>query len=36
MIFGESVFKPDASDFINTFLNAGYDEMDAAYVYNEG
>ena len=36
MTFGESVFQPDAGEFINTFLNAGYDELDTAYVYNEG
>ncbi len=36
MTFGESVFQPDVGEFINTFLNAGYDELDTAYVYNEG
>ena len=36
MTFGESVFRPEVDDFINTFLNAGYDELDTAYVYNEG
>lgn len=36
MTFGESVFRPDVDDFINTFLDAGYDELDTAYVYNEG
>ncbi|MBD5156807.1 MAG: aldo/keto reductase [Butyrivibrio sp.] len=36
MTFGESVFSPDVKDFINTFLDAGYLEMDTAYVYNEG
>ncbi len=36
MTFGESVFSPDVSEFIDTFLNAGYDEIDTAYVYNEG
>lgn len=36
MTFGESVFAPDVSDFINTYLAAGYDELDTAYVYNEG
>lgn len=36
MTFGESVFQPDVGEFINTFLNAGYNELDTAYVYNEG
>lgn len=36
MTFGESVFRPDVDAFINTFLDAGYDELDTAYVYNEG
>ena len=36
MTFGESVFQPDVTAFINTFLNAGYDELDTAYVYNDG
>ncbi|MCI8513111.1 MAG: aldo/keto reductase [Lachnospiraceae bacterium] len=36
MTFGESVFQPDVGQFINTFLDAGYDELDTAYVYNEG
>ncbi len=36
MTFGESVFSPNVEKFINTFLNAGYDELDTAYVYNEG
>ena len=36
MTFGESVFSPDVEAFINTFLDAGYDELDTAYVYNEG
>lgn len=36
MTFGESVFAPQVKVFINTFLNAGYDELDTAYVYNEG
>lgn len=36
MTFGESVFRPDVDVFINTFLDAGYDEMDTAYVYNDG
>ena len=36
MTFGESVFSPDVGNFINAFLDAGYDELDTAYVYNEG
>lgn len=36
MTFGESVFRPDVDAFINTFLDAGYDELDTAYVYNDG
>ncbi len=36
MTFGESVFLPQAEVFIRTFLDAGYVELDTAYVYNEG
>lgn len=36
MTFGESVFRPDVDAFINAFLDAGYDELDSAYVYNDG
>lgn len=36
MTFGESVFSPEVGEFINLFLNAGYDELDTAYVYNNG
>ncbi len=36
MTFGESVFMPDIGEFINAFLDAGYDELDTAYVYNDG
>ncbi len=36
MTFGESVFSPDVEKFITTFLDAGYDELDTAYVYNDG
>ena len=36
MTFGESVFSPDVESFVNAFLDAGYDELDTAYVYNEG
>ena len=36
MTFGESVFSPMVEQFINAFLDAGYEELDTAYVYNEG
>ena len=36
MTFGESVFAPEPETFIKTFLAAGFDELDTAYVYNEG
>lgn len=36
MTFGESVFQPDVGEFVNAFLDAGYDELDTAYVYNDG
>ena len=36
MTFGESVFNPEVEEFVITFLDAGYDELDTAYVYNEG
>ena len=36
MTFGESVFPPQLDEFINTFLDAGYCELDTAYVYNNG
>jgi surface protein len=36
MTFGESVFRPQTDAFIDAFLDAGYDEMDTAYVYNDG
>ena len=36
MTFGESVFAPDVKTFIQAFLDAGYEELDTAYVYNEG
>lgn len=36
MTFGESVFRPDVDEFVRTFLQAGYRELDTAYVYNEG
>lgn len=36
MTFGESVFQPEVGQFVNAFLDAGYEELDTAYVYNEG
>ena len=36
MTCGESVFAPDVRTFIDAFLNAGYTELDTAYVYNDG
>ena len=36
MTFGESVFHPEVERFIAAFLDAGYSELDTAYVYNEG
>ncbi len=36
MTFGESVFEPQVGEFIEAYLNAGYDELDTAYVYNDG
>lgn len=36
MTFGESVFEPQVGEFVKAFLDAGYDELDTAYVYNEG
>lgn len=36
MTFGESVFQPQVEEFINFFLESGYEELDTAYVYNEG
>ena len=36
MTFGESVFAPEVGEFLNAFLDAGYEELDTAYVYNDG
>ncbi len=36
MTFGESVFSPEVSQFITAFLDEGYEELDTAYVYNDG
>lgn len=36
MTFGESVFHPDVERFVRTFMESGFEELDTAYVYNEG
>lgn len=36
MTFGESVFGNVVEDMIRAFLDAGYTELDTAYVYNDG
>ena len=36
MTFGESVFQPQAGEFVSLFLETGNEELDTAYVYNEG
>lgn len=36
MTFGESVFAPEVGAFVNAFLDAGFTELDTAYVYNGG
>lgn len=36
MTFGESVFAPDVGEFVKAFLDNGGEELDTAYVYNEG
>lgn len=36
MTFGESVSGAQATEIIRTFLDAGYDDLDTAYVYNGG
>ncbi|MBO4289959.1 MAG: aldo/keto reductase [Lachnospiraceae bacterium] len=36
MTFGESVFDEDALAMVRAYLEAGGDELDTAYVYNEG
>ena len=36
MTFGESVFATDVGEFINMFIDSGGEELDTAYIYNEG
>lgn len=36
MTFGEQIFDRDVCEIIDVFLNSGYNEIDTAYVYNDG
>ncbi len=36
MTFGQQVFEDEAKEMTNLFLSKGYNELDTAYVYNEG
>lgn len=36
MTFGERIFGADVADVLHTFLETGYNEIDTAYVYNNG
>lgn len=36
MTFGQQVFGQDAEDMVQAFLDSGYNELDTAYVYNNG
>lgn len=36
MTFGPQVSLEDSKSMVDLFLNSGYDEVDTAYVYNEG
>jgi len=36
MTFGESVFAPDVEKFVEAYLENGGEELDTAYVYNDG
>lgn len=36
MTFGESVYGEDVTKMIGSFIEAGYNELDTAYVYNNG
>ncbi len=36
MTFGERIFETDTKEVLSAFLGAGYNEIDAAYVYNNG
>lgn len=36
MTFGEQIFENDVIDIVKYFLDQGYNELDTAYVYNDG
>ena len=36
MTFGEQLFENDVVDIVKFYLESGYDEIDTAYVYNNG
>ena len=36
MTFGESIFEPEVTEIIKYFVSQGYNELDTAYVYNNG
>ncbi len=36
MTIGEQMFGEDVNAMIRRFLDSGYQELDTAYVYNEG
>lgn len=36
MTFGQQVLLQEAADMVECFVNNGYNELDTAYVYNEG
>lgn len=36
MTFGEQLFENDVADIMRFYLDSGYDEIDTAYVYNNG
>ena len=36
MTFGEQLFGENVKDIIFEYLGAGYDQLDTAYVYNDG
>lgn len=36
MTFGEQIFEKDSKILVHNFLEYGYDELDTAYVYNNG
>ena len=36
MTFGEQLFENDVVDIVKFYLESGYDEIDTAYLYNNG